>query len=162
MGVTDRMHVTHGPVDARLRHFEDEDALGGVDPALGAGDHVGVVRPAGDHVGPVVKLEAVEHQGIGPPHLDHEARPHLEVMRVLIRPGHGVHLGQVSSDGLRERLEIGRGGDDSKLVCLRHGSAERQPHAQQRDGQRQVSSHRTCSPRYQNGWAGWAPRMNVA
>ena len=81
-----------------------------------AGDDAGIVRPLDDDVDPVVEVETVDDEDVGPPHLHHEARAHLEVVGVLGAAGEGVDLDDVAAHRFRERLEIGRGGDDADLV----------------------------------------------
>ena len=114
--IAERMHVAHGAVDARRGHLEHRDATRRIDPARGAGDHAGIVRALDDEIDPVVEVEAVDHEDVGPPHLHHEARAHLEVVGVLGAAGEGVDLDEVAAHHLRERLEIGRGRDDADLV----------------------------------------------
>ena len=84
----------------------------------------GIVGALHDDVGPLVELEAVHDEQVGPAHLDHEARPHLEVVRILIAAREGVDLDEVAPDRLGERLEVGGGRDDADLVGGRRAPGE--------------------------------------
>src|SRR5215472_1138214 len=156
-----RMHIAHRAVDPRLGHLEDVEPPRGVDASRRAGDDIGVVRALGDHVRPAVQLEAVDDQGVGAPHLDHEARAHLQIVRVLVRSRHGVHFGEVARDGLGQRLEIGGARDDAELLRA-GGRGGGRPRRGQRQDQDQESSHGRRSLPHQNGCAGCAPMMKVA
>ena len=58
-------------------------------------------------------LDAVADEQVRPPELDHQARPDLEVVGVLVAPRQRVHLDEVAAHGLGERLQVGEGRDDA-------------------------------------------------
>ena len=95
--VAERVHVAHRSVHAGRRDLEDHDALGRVDATGRTGDHPGIVGALDDDVGPLVELEAVHDEQVGPAHLDHEARAHFEVVRILIAAREGVDLDEIAA-----------------------------------------------------------------
>ncbi len=102
VGIAERVHVTHRAIDAGRGHFQQGDAAGDLDPARGAPDDVRVVRAEDGHVGPHIELRAVLDQRVGPPELQHHARPHLGLVEVLCAARERVHLDQVAAHGFGE------------------------------------------------------------
>ena len=161
--VADRVDVAHRPVHPRGRDLEDWNALGDIHPAGSARDHLRIVGALGDDFRPHVQLEAVHHQHVGSPHLDHQARPDLEVVRILIAACESVDLHEVAADRFGQRLEVSRGGHDAQLFGRRHVlGAGRAPGGRCGQSEDQESSHGHRLFPHQNGCAGWAPRIKVA
>ncbi len=107
--------------------------------------HLGVVGSLDHHLGPLVELEAVHHDDVGPPHLDHEARAYLEVVRVLVPAGERVHFHEVPAHRLGEGLEVGDGGHHADLVRrARRAREEREPGQGDEDEVEQMP-HRSIS-----------------
>ena len=127
--------------------------------ARSARNDVRIVRALDHDLGPPIQLEAVQDQEVGPAHLDHEARPDLEIMGVLAAAGQGVDVDEVAADDLGERLEVGRGRDHADLGGGFRAHREEAQGEQKRHGQPDQSTHGFRL--HQNGCEGWAPRMNV-
>ena len=109
------------------------------------GTHLGVVGALNHHLGPLVQLEAVHHDDVGPAHLDHEARAYLEVVRVLVPAGERVHFHEVPAHRLGEGLEVGDGGHHPDLVRrARRAREEREPGQGDEDEVEQMP-HRSIS-----------------
>src|SRR5262249_30202441 len=84
-----------------------------------------------------------------------------QIVRILVRSRHGVHLGEIARDGLGQRLEIGGASDDAELLRA-GGRGCGRPRRGQRQDPDQESSHGRRSFPHQNGCAGGAAIMKVA
>ena len=104
-----RMDIAPRAVDWPLGHPEDLDPARDVDEARTARGEPGSCPRGHERLDPGIAFEAVANQGVGSPKLDHEARPDLDIVGVLIAARQGVHLDQVAADGFGERLR-GPGG----------------------------------------------------
>jgi hypothetical protein len=118
-----------------------------LDTAGRAGDHLRVVGPLNDDLGPLVELETVHDQEVGPAHLDHEARTYLEVVRVLIPAGEGIHLDEIAANGFCEHLEVGDCRDDADLVSRVETSRQHASNEDRQSGHSNQPLHRQPSLR---------------
>jgi hypothetical protein len=107
--IAKRVHVAHRPVHSTRGHLKHLHAARGVDEPARAADHVRVVGALHHHVGPGVQLEAIDDQHVGPPQLEHEAGPDLDVVDILCAARERIRFHQVAAHRLRERLQIGDG-----------------------------------------------------
>ena len=166
--VADRMDVAHRAVHPGRRHLEDRGCPRTRRRARARpGCTFGLFAPWTTTSAHWSSSRPFDHEQVGPPHLDHEARADLEIVRVLVAAGERVHLDEIAADRLGERLEVGGGRDDADLVGGARGArrgAPRAPRATRSSRSRTqlrigsivlVPSIRTDAP-------GWAPRMKVA
>jgi hypothetical protein len=116
-----------------------------VDAPAAAPDDVGVVRRLDGDVRPRIEAQAVFHDGIGPPQLQHHAGPHFRLVEVLGAASQTVDLDQIAADRLSQRLEVRNRRHDLQLagrLCVRPEHARR---GDDRQDQQHQPSHASLS-----------------
>ena len=109
------MHVAPRAVDRALGDPQHRDAPRGVDVPGLAAEQIAVAGALQERLDPRIAFDAVADEKVGAAELDHQARPDLDVVRILVASREDVDLDEVAADGLRERLQVRQRGDDANL-----------------------------------------------
>src|SRR6185295_18422588 len=115
--IAERVDVAHGAVHRAAGAVEDVHALRDVEIAGGARQDLAVPALVEQRRQPAdLQVEADHFQQVGVPEQQQETRLGLDKVRVLIPAGDGGDVDAVAGHFLRDRGEVGGGGDDVQLV----------------------------------------------
>ena len=75
-----------------------------------------IARAPHERLDPGIAVDAVANEQVRPAELDHQARPDLDVVRILVASRQDVHLDEVAPDGLGEGAQVRQRRDDAELA----------------------------------------------